>query len=499
MDQHLWPYYQRDLAEGRITPEEAQEMIDCYILKINEGEGSQTTNTIGVGGLKPDGNDATNDLTHMFIEGMMHTGLTNWFAVLIHGKTPDDLLIKACQLTAMGTGHPQFLNADAGVAQMLARGSTGGPMVTLEDARNAANVGCLELVVPGKDSGYLYIGGHNLALALELALNNGVRRSDGEKVGVATGDARKFASFEEVREAFRRQVVRMRENTQVASVAMEQRIIDFYPCVYESALIDDCIEDGICREDGGAHYNFNTGGTEIGSSDAADSLTAIKKLVFEDGKFTMGELCDAMEANFVGHDDLRKLCLAVPGFGNDDDYADVEKAWVIHQWASEYLKIKNLRGGHASPGGSSMTGYISAGRVTGPLPSGRLAGEPLAPAASPVMGKDRNGVTSVFKSMGKVDGIEVTGGLSLTTRLDPAVFQSREGFQRMADLMRAFVDQSIFHVQFNVVSTDTLKAAQADPAEYRDLTVKVAGWNAYFTLLAKEVQDSIIARTEHSL
>ena len=446
----------------------------------------------------------------------MHTGLTNWFAVFIHSKSPDELLIKASQLTALGTGHPQFLNADVGVAQMLARGDTGGPMVTLEDARNAANVGCLELVVPGKDSGYLYIGGHNLAQAMEYVMTNGERRlgpgnqrsrparagvrgRPAPSGGLQTGDPREFKSFEEVREAFRKQVVHMRENTQVSSIGFEQMIIDHYPCVYESALIEDCIEDGICREDGGAHYNFNTGGTEIGSSDAADSLAVIKKLVFDEQKITMAQLCDALDANFEGYEDIRKMCEQAPKFGNDEDYVDEQKAFVIHQWASEFMKLKNLRGGHGSPGGSSMTGYISGGRVVGALPSGRLAGEPLAPAGSPCIGADRNGVTSVFKSMGKVDGIEVLGGLSLTARIDPLVFKTDDGFKRMADLMRTFVDQKIFHVQFNVVSSEVLKEAQKEPQEYRDLTVKVAGWNAYFVHLTKEVQDSIIARTEHGL
>jgi len=517
-DQFLYPYYENDIREGRMTEEEAQELTDCYILKLNQGEGGfQTTNTIGVGGLKPDGNDATNDLTYVFIEAMMHTGLTNWFAVLIHSRTPYDLLIKACQLTSLGTGHPQFLNADVGVAQMLARGDTGGPMVTLADARNAANVGCLELVVPGKDSGYLYVGGHNLALAMEFVMNNGVsrygapdngrmrperagvRRRLSPSGGLETGDPREFKSFEEVREAFRKQVVHMRENTQISSTAYEQMVIDLYPCVYESALIEDCIEEGICREEGGAHYNFNTGGTEIGSSDAGDSLAVIKKLVFDEMKITMAELCDALDANFQGHEHIRKMCQRVPKFGNDDDYVDEQKAWVVHQWASEFVKLKNLRGGHGSPGGSSMTGYITGGKITGALPSGRLAGEPLAPAGSPSIGKDRNGVTSVLKSMGKVDGTEVLGGLSLTSRIDPSVFENRDGFRRMADLMRTFVDQRVFHIQFNVLSSDVLKEAQEEPEEYRDLMVKVAGWNAYFVQLTKEVQDSIIARTEHGL
>jgi len=502
MDQYLYPYYEKDIREGRITQEEAQELLDCYILKLNfTGSKLRTIcGSIGIGGYKADGNDATNDLSYMFIESMMHIRLADpWFAVHVHSKSPDEFLIKAAELASLGTGHPQFLNSDVGVAQILARGSLGGPGPTLEDARMASNVGCLELVVPGKDSGYLYIAMDNLALALELALNNGVRRTDGQKIGAETGDPRKFTSFEEVQEAFRKQVEFKRINTQTTGNFLEQRIIDLYPMVYESALIEDCIEKGLCREEGGAHYNHNTGSTEVGSSDAADSLAAIKKLVFDEKKISMAQLCDALKHNFEGYEDIRKMCLEAPKFGNDIDYVDELKAWVLHQWATEFVKLTNLRGGHGCPGGSSETSYIPRGKEVGALPSGRLAGEPLAPAASPCAGKDVNGVTAVLKSMGKVDGTEILAGLSLTCRIDPGMFKNEQGIKRLADMIRVFVDQKVFHLQLNVTSSDTLKAAQKVPDEYKDLMVKIAGHNAYFTALTREMQDSIIARTEHGL
>jgi len=496
-DQYLHPYYQNDVREGRITGEEVQELIDGYFIKLNQAPG---TGSIGVGGVRADGSDATNELSYMLIEGVMHTRLVYpWLAVLIHSKSPDDLLIKAAQLTSLGIGHPQYLNSDIMVAQGLARGDMGGPMVTLEDARAASNVGCLELAVPGKDSGYLYIASQNLASAVELVLNNGVRRSDNEKIGVETGDPRQFASFEEVQEAFRQQLVHMKEDAQVAGSLFEQTIIDLNPTVYESALIDDCIEKGLCREEGGAHYNFNLAGVEHGSTDAGDSLAAIKKLVFDEKKITMAQLCDALEANFEGHEDIRKMCSEVPKFGNDEDYVDEQVAWVVHQWASEFQKLKNLRGGYACPGGSPMAAYVPEGKVVGALPSGRLAGEPLAPAACPSTGKDVNGVTAVLKSMGKVDGVEVLAGLSLTSRIDPGIFENKDGVKRMADMLRTFVDQKVFHLQLNVISSEVLKDAQEEPEEYRDLMVKVAGYNAYFTQLSKELQDTIIARTEHGL
>jgi formate C-acetyltransferase len=437
----------------------------------------------------------------MFIEAIMHTRLVNpWFAALVHTKTPDDFLIKAAELCSLGTGHPQFINSDAGVAQALVRGSTGGGTpITLEDARAAANVGCLEFVIPGKDAGYLYCGGHNLALAMELVLTNGVRRSEGRKIGAETGDPRQFESFEAVQEAYRRQVAWMRKNTQRIATLAEQSLIEMAPTVYESAVIDDCIEKGICKEEGGARYDFNLAVVEHGSTDAGDSLTAIKKLVFDDKWITMAELCDALDSNFEGYEDIRRMCSEAPKFGNDDDYADEQVAWVVHQWASEVKKLKNLRGHNGCPGGSPMASYVPEGKVVGALPSGRLAGEPLAPGACPGSGNDLNGITGVLKSMGKVDGIEVTAGLSLTSRIDPEVFKSRDGVKRLADLIRVFVDQNIFHLQFNVVHSDTLRAAQKEPEKHRDLMVKVAGYNAYFTRLSRELQDSIITRTEHGL
>ena len=501
LDQYLYPYYESDIREGRTTAAEAQELLDCYILKLNYlGNKVQSSHaSLGVGGVKADGSDATNALSYMFIESIMHTRLANpWFAVHIHSRSPDDLLIKAAKLCSLGSGSSQFINSEVGIAQMLARGGAGARPVTLADARSASNVGCLELVIPGKDSGYLVTAGTNLALALELALNNGMSRVKGSKAGPATGDPRGFTSFADVREAFHTQLLSMRKDAQIEGNLFEQKIMERCPTVYQSALISDCIEEGTCREDGGARYN-NQQTTGTGAADVGDSLAVIKKLVFDEGKITMGQLCDALDRDFEGHGDILKMCQEVPKFGNDDENADEQVSWVTHVWASEFAKITNLRGGFSSPGGSSMAGYIGLGKQVGALPSGRRSREPLAPAACPSTGSDRKGVTAVLKSMGKLDNIEVLSGLSLTTRIDPAVFENEDGFRRMASLLRTFVDQQIFHLQFNVVSSDTLREAQQEPEKYQDLMVKVAGYNAYFTQLGDELQEAIIARTEHQL
>ena len=496
VDQYLYPFYERDLIDGRITEEEAQELIDCLLIKLNH---APPVAAVTVGGINPDGSDATNALSYMIIEGMMHTRLRQpFFSVQVHNKMPDELLIKACQLCAVGTGHPQFINNDVLVSQALARGTMGGASMTLQDARSAAPIGCIELGIPGKDSGYLYYGSPNLALAMEAVMSNGVRRSDGKKIGLPTGDPRQFKSFEEVKEAFHKQVAEMRRSSQVNGNRYEQRIIDLAPTVYESALIEDCIENGVCREEGGAHYNFNTGCVVSGPADAADSLTAIKKLVFEDKAVTMDQLCDALDNNFEGYEHIHKMCLEVPKYGNDDDYVDQEAAWVFHQWASEYSQVRNMRGGRGCPGGSPMHQYVPLGKVVGALPSGRMAWEPLADSASPSAGKDVNGPTAVFKSMGKVDNTEILGGVILNMRLDPAIFENGD-MQRLAGLIRTFIDQKIYHVQINTVSTEMLRAAQKEPEKHRDLMVKVAGYNAFFTQLSKEHQEPIIARTLHGM
>tara|TARA_Y100000310_G_scaffold335905_1_gene419102 strand:- start:10490 stop:11554 length:1065 start_codon:yes stop_codon:yes gene_type:complete len=352
--------------------------------------------------------------------------------------------------------------------------------------------------IPGKDSGYLYFEQPNLAACLDLVMTNGLRRTDQVKTGVETGDPRQFKSFAEVKEAYHAQVAWMRRNIQIAGNVREQTIIEFAPTLFESALIEGCIEKGMSREHGGAHFNFNIGGAALGSSDAGDSLTAIKKLVFDDETISMDQLCDALDSNFEGFDDIRTMCLEAPKFGNDEDYADEEVAWVLHEWVTEFTKLKNMRGGSGSPGGSVMGSYAPAGRQVGALPSGRLAATPLADAASPSPGKDVKGPTAVLKSVGKIDNVEILGGIILNMRLDPGIFKDGD-VHRLNGLIRTFVDQKIYHVQINVVSSDTLRAAQKEPEKHLDLTVKVAGYNAFFTQLGRPLQDSIIARTEYGL
>jgi formate C-acetyltransferase len=411
---------------------------------------------------------------------------------------PDDYLIKGCQLCSMGFGQPMFQNSDVIVSALLAQGEAYGRQVTLEDARNATDVGCQEPYIVGKD-GLRHWWRICTPMALELALNNGVNRLYNRKMGVETGDPRQFKSFEEVQEAYKKQLAWFIRNTAMVGNIKDRTLAEMRPTVYRSALIEDCIEKGLSAEEGGAHYNPGGAFYSVGLPDIADSLTAIKKLVFEDRKITMDQLCDALDKNFEGYDNLRQMLLAAPKFGNDDDYADEQMVWASHELASEVAKQKNIHDGRCVTVSQGFWDYVRVGKPLGALPSGRLAGEPLATGSGPCEGKAVMGPTAVLRSLGKVNNIELSHGTVNNMRLDPAVFRDADGYKRLAALLRTLVDENIFHTQFNVVSSDTLRAAQREPDEYKDLIVRVAGYSAYFVHLSEEMQNEIIARTEHTL
>lgn len=496
IDQYLLPYLEADLTRGALTPEDAQELLDCYLIKLNH---VNRGNHLAVGGYTACGRDATNMLSCMILESMKHIRLAHPFiSVLISPRTPQKLLVRAAELSALGTGHPVYLNADVLTTQMLARGSAGGTPVTLALARTATPVGCYEPVLMGLDSGYFYGGYFNLAAVCELALTNGASRRYKKRIGPETGDPRAFADFEEFRSAYKAQLSFMMKHFSAATDIFERVTADLLPTPFESSLIKDCIARGKSREDGGARFNFRTV-IGAGSSDAGDSLAAVRKLVFEEKKISMDDLCRALDADFAGYDDQRRLLCAAPKFGNDSDEADEQAAWVSHLFAEEVARQKDTRGGHAVPMGAPLQYYMFGGWAVGALPSGRKAWQPLADAWSPSAGCDVRGPTAILASMAKIDAAELTAGVTLNLRFDPEIFRSRDGMTRFAAFLRAFADQGIFQVQLNIIDTETLRRAQKEPEKYRDLVVKVAGYSAYFTQLIKPLQDGLIARTQHKL
>jgi formate C-acetyltransferase len=388
-----------------------------------------------------------------------------------------------------------FINQDLRIESLLARNEIlDGPPITLAIARTGTGAGCHELVVPDMESGFSFTP-LNLASVVQLVLTNGISRNSGKKKGIETGDPRQFTSYEEVQEAFCKQMAWQLRNGIIGSHMAERALL---PKAFNSALVDDCIEKGISKEEGGARYNIH-GVQTWGRIDAGNSMAAIKKLVFDSGKITMNQLCDALEANFVGHEYINKICVDAPKFGNDDDFVDEQIAWVTHVVNEEAKQYKSSYGGCSVVAEVPSASYIGAGKGVAALPSGRLAGEPLCEAGTPTAGSALNGPTSVLKSVGKVNNAEVNQGQTLNLRLEPSLFSREMGFHTLAGLIRVFVDQKVDHVQINVVHSDVLKAAQKEPENYKDLTVKVAGYNARFVELHRELQDSIIARTEYGL
>ena len=469
-DQYLYPYYEKDMEEGRITGEEAQELIDTWLLRFNipdwttgydEGHqsilGDPSGRAIGgmkgchlsVGGYKADGSDGTNELSYMFIEGMMRLGLPEpYFSVQVHSRIRDDFLMKACELCSLGHGHPQFENADVLVPGIVTR-STGGPAISMEEARGFASVGCQEPMLAGME-GLNPSGIINGALALELALNNGVSRLSQQQVGLKTGDPRQFKSLDEVREAYRTQLAWLTKKAALGSNIRELNTAEGHPTVFISGLMEDCIEKGMTREEGGARHNAGPGLYAIGLPDNADSLAAMRKLVFEEQKITMAQLCDALDANFEGHEDIQQMLLKAPKYGNDDDYVDEEMVRLASEWAAECRKQKNTRGGHGVPGMQAYVTHIPYGRAVGALPSGRLAGKPISDGASPCPGSDVNGPTAVLKSLSKINNFEQNMTDILNMTLDPRIFNEEEGVRRLADLIRTLVDEKIQEVQLTL-------------------------------------------------
>lgn len=504
-DQYLYPYYHQDLNEGRLTKEDAQELLDTWLMRFAQDAApflphSGSAFHIDVGGLKADGSDATNELSFMFLEGMMHTRMLEPnIGVLVHSKTPDDFLIKACQLCSLGTGHPMFLNNDVFVENLLGRGTLGGPPVPIELARTSGAIGCNEPHIPNCESEYNIGAVLPLPAVLELVLWNGWSPAHQQQMGLQTGDPRNFHSFGELQDAFVKQLKYLARHCAAAITCFELAISEVYPTLYQSALIEDCIENGITRESGGARYNFGPCIATVGGVDVGDSLAAIKRLVFEEGKITMDQLLTALQCNFDGHEELRQQLLRRPKFGNDDNHVDSLVAWVMKAFSQEVVRHKNTRGGHLLPYQNPLAAYYSYGKLIAALPSGRKAWEPLSDGISPTRGSDVNGPTAVLNSVGKVDNASVFFGQTLNMRLNSQIFGSQEGVHRLAALIRTFIDLKIHHIQFNLVSSETLKAAQERSEDYQDLMVRVAGYVAYFVKLVKPLQDSIIARTEHGM
>ncbi|HRV71265.1 MAG TPA: glycyl radical protein [Thermovirgaceae bacterium] len=501
LDRYFDPFYQEEIKAGTITPEWAKELLSAFWIKFNNhpappkvgvtaaesGTYNDFTN-INLGGLLPDGTDGVNDISYMMLEVMDEIHLLQPQAnIQLSRKNPDRFLKAALRVIRKGYGYPSVFNADTVIEQMIRAGKT------VEDAREGGTSGCVETGAFGKEA-YILTGYLNTPKIFELALNNGVDPVSGKKIGVETGDPAGFKSFEDLYAAFEKQLHHIVDIKVRGNQFIERMYADYAPAVFLSVLTDDCIKNGKDYNDGGPRYNTNYIQC-VGIGTMTDSLSALKKHVFEEKTFEMSEVVASVGKNFDGSEAMRlTFANKTSRWGNDDDYADDLMKRVFNSLFDEIDGRRNTKGGEYHIDMLPTTCHVYFGSITGATPDGRLAGTPLSEGISPVQGADRNGPTAVIKSCGKMDQIR-TGGTLLNMKFMPKVLEGEEGIDKLAKLVRTYFRYDAHHIQFNVVDTETLRDAQEHPENYRDLIVRVAGYSDYFCDIGPDLQEEIISRT----
>jgi formate C-acetyltransferase len=501
LDQHLQPFYEKGLADGTLTRDQAKELIGCLWVKVNNhpappkvgvtakesGTYNDFTN-VNLGGLTREGASGVSEVSYIILEVVDELHLLQpQPSVHISVNTPDRFLKAACRVIRKGYGYPSVFNADAYVMEMLRVGKDVG------DAREGGCSGCIETGAFGKEA-YILTGYLNVPKVLELALHNGVDPLTGNQVGPATGDPRGFASFDDVYAAFEKQLAWVVD----LKVRVNNRIERMYalhsPAPFLSVVINDCIAKGRDYYDGGPRYNTNYIQC-CGIGTVTDSLSAVNTHVFADQTVGMERLLTALSRNFEGEDLLRhQLKNKTPFFGNDDDRADAIMKRVYGSLVDAIEGRPNTKGTAYHLNMLSTTCHVYFGKMLGATPDGRLSGAPESDGTSPSHGADRNGPTAVIQSLAKMDQIK-SGGTLLNMRFLPSVLQSEQDLEKMAHLIRTYFRMNGHHIQFNVVDTETLRRAQAAPDEHRDLLVRVAGYSDYFVDLDQYHQEEIISRT----
>ncbi len=507
IDQYLYPYYQRDIDSGRLTREQARELLQCYWIKhnyaydfqgrvgTNQGINSGFGQLITLGGLGPDGEDASNPLTWLMLDVIEDVNLLEPKPnIRLHRKTPDDLLERVAELIARAQGSPFLLNFDEAAIRGLEW--EGLPKDELWDY---APVGCLENTLQGNDRSGTVDVNLNIAKAVELTLNDGKDLRTGVRIGPRTGDPRRLGDFAGFLAVFKEQLKALLERLIECSDQADAIRAEFEPTPYLSALVDGCAESGRDITAGGATHNYITV-QGIALATAVDSLAAVAKMVYEDEAVSMGELLAAIRANFEGHEALRQtLVNKAPKYGNDDPYADDIGRDVSRFWTEEAFRRTSPATGRRYRGGYLSWNYwIAYAPSTAATPDGRKRGTFLSNGICPVNGADRQGPTAVIKSVGHLGLETAPNGASHTLSLSPSLARDPEHRTKLAALLRAYGQVGGTALQVNVLDPDTLRAAQSDPEAYRNLLVRVTGYNAYFVMLGKEIQDEIIAREAHA-
>ena len=544
-DQYMYPYFKADIEKGKITKEFAQELMDCIWIKLNdlnkvrdkvsaEGfAGYSLFQNLIAGGQDKEGKDATNELSYMCIQATMHVILPQpSFSVRVWNGTPNEFLLKAAELTRTGIGLPAYYNDEVIIPSLLSRG------LSIEDARDYNIIGCVEPQKAGKTDGWHDAAFFNMLKPLELVFSEGM--DNGVRISVKTGDVTKMQSFEEFYDAYKAHM-----NYQIKLLVNADNAIDLAHAErgvlpYLASMVDDCIKNGKTVQEGGAFYNF-TGPQGFGVANMADALYAVKKLVFEEKKITMQELKNAIEANFgsksdksyeltcqivkeisnkgesvseqdvadiynkvkasLGETDYSKILNMIeelPRFGNDIDEVDDLARDVTYTYTKPLEQYKNPRGGMYQAGMYPVSANVLLGGQTGATPDGRLAFTPIADGVSPAAGRDVLGPTAAANSVSKLDHGIASNGTLYNMKFHPSALAGIEGLSNFVSLIRGYFDRKGSHMQFNVVSRETLRDAQAHPENYKNLVVRVAGYSALFTTLSRALQDDIISRTEQA-
>lgn len=501
MDQYLYPFYRRDIESGRLTPEQAKELLLCFCAKTTEHVFLLTENLSKyhggflvvqaaiVGGTDREGHDAVNDLTYLLLDVMEESGLRDPnFQVRLHRNSPAEYVKRATEVVKQGRGVPAFFNDETVVASLVDHG------YPIAEARDYGIVGCVEQAIPGKSFLSTDAALFNLPICIELALNQGRRWSSQHRTGAATPEPSTFTDIEMVIDAFKLQVQtmvgRMIKDLQI----MEKGNRDFHPTPLSSMLVEGCLQSGCDVTAGGAIYN-SSGIQGVGVADTADALAAIEEGVFRRGRFTMGELCRALGDNFRGDPRIRAELMKAPKFGNDHQRPDEMAARVVRIFHDALAGHTNTRGGAYLPGFYSSTSHVAFGEKTGALPSGRKAGRPFAASMGAVNGSDRLGPTALLNSVAHLDAALAANGYALNLRFDPNTLAGPGGEEILPSLVTGFFDSGGMEVQFNILDPLQLQDARNHPGKYPDLVVRVAGYCAYFDDLPDVVKKEVISRT----
>ena len=503
-DQYTDPYYEEDLAKKRITPEFAQELVDALWLKYSEWVWTISANTadyfagynqfqnLTVGGKKRDGSDGTNAMTYMALKATEETKTHQpGLSVRVHQDCPEEFMTAVTHLVSTGTGFPAIHNDSAGYQMLINAG------YEPDDARDWNNCGC---VVPHfrKTGEWTAAVNMNFGSAIEYALNEGKSLMTGKQMGLTEKPAAEFTSYGEVEEAFFRQFKNLCYHSIVLTTTAQRIHKEMVPRPFLSSCIEACMEKGVDLSKGGAKYNVGPVITGIGLAVTANSLAAVKKLVFEEQVCTMGELVQALRADWEGYEWLRKKAQAVPKYGNDDPYVDQIAVKIANFFYHEIHGYKDIFGAPFTTAFMGISNYIPMGRVLGATPCGRKCGEPSSEGVSPYVGSDTSTPLAAMRSAAKLNQEVHSGGTLLNLRLNQELVSTKRGQANLGATIQNFFSLGAFHVQFNTLSSKVLRAAQEKPEDYRDLLVRVAGYSTQFVNLSKSLQDAIIARTEHA-